>query len=265
MPRKDKPNYTELTHQVVRESPEPLSFNEILRRVHAITPIRTKNPKNTIRGAISQSRLIVATGDGRYGWMLRILNGVAIRLTLSDSDVAGQAVEFGEELREALWPTFFEIQKREDRNPVRVLLPDKTETRLPLDFLGQARWGTSGSPEFWKWFKTLKARRGDHLIFHVSDGEARLYRVEFQARAARDEKAIAERNQSVVQAALEYVRKSPWGAPIWDITARLLATGQYHHPVPPDPLSEIWTQDVWEPVLRAKGYAGGWAPVGVDS
>jgi len=187
MPRKDKPNYTELTHQVVRESPEPLSFNEILRRVHAITPIRTKNPKNTIRGAISQSRLIVATGDGRYGWMLRILNGVAIRLTLSDSDVAGQAVEFGEELREALWPTFFEIQKREDRNPVRVLLPDKTETRLPLDFLGQARWGTSGSPEFWKWFKTLKARRGDHLIFHVADGEARLYRVEFQARAARGE------------------------------------------------------------------------------
>jgi hypothetical protein len=31
-------SFTELTHQVVRESPEPLSFAEIMRRVAAITP-----------------------------------------------------------------------------------------------------------------------------------------------------------------------------------------------------------------------------------
>jgi len=83
MSKKARPNYTELTHQVVRESSDPLPFNEIVRRVHAITPIKTKNPKSTIRNAVSQSRLIVATGDRRYGWKPRILNGAAIRLTLS--------------------------------------------------------------------------------------------------------------------------------------------------------------------------------------
>ena len=78
----DKISYTELAHQVVRESPEPLPFNEIWCRVHAITPIETKNPKGTLRSAIGQSRLIVATGDGRYGWKPRVITGSALRLTL---------------------------------------------------------------------------------------------------------------------------------------------------------------------------------------
>jgi DNA-directed RNA polymerase delta subunit len=48
-----KPSYTELAHQVVRESAEPLPFTEILRRVNAIQRITTKNPEATIRTAIS--------------------------------------------------------------------------------------------------------------------------------------------------------------------------------------------------------------------
>ena len=265
MPKKDKPNYTELTHQVVRDSPEPLSFADIVRRVQAITPIKTANPKNTLRGAISQSRLIAATGDGRYGWMPRLINGSVLRLTLSKPDLEGPAIEFGDELRDAMWPTFFEIQKREDRSPVHVRLPDRTVTDVPLSFLGESRWGTTGSPEFWKWFKKLRAKPGDHLIFRVVDGEAKLYSVEFERRSARDEQAIADRNQTVVQAAAEVLRKSVWGAAIWDITARLLATGQYRHPVPPDPLTEIWTQEVWKPILASKGYQGGWTPVDIGA
>ena len=62
-----KPSYTALTHQVVRESREPLPFSEIMQRVDSFAPIATKNPKGTIRNAISQSRLIVNTGDGRWG------------------------------------------------------------------------------------------------------------------------------------------------------------------------------------------------------
>ncbi|HLF27164.1 MAG TPA: plasmid pRiA4b ORF-3 family protein [Anaerolineae bacterium] len=264
MPQKDKPNYTELTHQVVQKSRQPLRFDEILGRVHALTPIKTKNPKSTIRNAVSQSRLIVATGDGRYGWMPRVINGSALRITLADSDLTGQAVEFGDEVRDALWPTFFESQKRSDRRPVHAQLPDQSLTDLPLDFLGESRWGTAGSPEFWKWFKQLKAKPGDHLIFRVIDGEAKRYGVEFQRRKDRDEPVIAERNQSVVQAALAHLRSRPWGAAIWETTSHLLATGQYRHPVPPDPLSEIWTRDLWEPVLKEKGYTGGWVPVGTD-
>jgi hypothetical protein len=258
---KDKLSYTDLTYQIVRESPEPLPFDEIVRRVHAITPIKTKNPKGTIRSAIGQGRLIVATGDGRYGWMPRVITGSVLRLTLSDSDLDGEAVEFGDDLREALWPSFFEIQKREDRGPVSLRLPGGTVTPLPLDFLGpvgQGRWGTAGSPDFWKWFKGLKAKRRDHLIFRVIDGDAKLYGVEFQPRSARDESAIAARNQALLEAALAFYRKSVNGAPDWDTVRHLLATGKYRHPVPPDPFSEIWTPRVWKPELAKKASRGGW-------
>jgi hypothetical protein len=249
---KGKPNFTELTYQVIRESPDPLPFDEIMRRVHTITPITTRNPKGTIRSAIGQSRMIVPTGDGRYGWKPRLITGSVIRLTLSLSDLDGQVIEFGTELKDALWPSFFEARKRQDRSPVNARLPDGSVTRLPLTFLGAGHWGTEGSPEFWVWFESLGAAQGDHLIFHVLDGDAKLHGIEFQLRAARDEAAIAKRNRAVVEAALAFLRSKSRGAMKWDITTHLLVTGQYRHPVPPDPFSEIWTSDIWRPEIEKK-------------
>ena len=254
---KDRISFTELTYQVVRGSLEPLPFDEILRRVHAITPITTKNPKGTIRNAIGQSHMIVATGDGRYGWKPRLITGSVLRLTLSESDLAGKGIEFEDEVRDALWPSFLEPQKRTDRSPVNVRLPDGSVTQFSLDFFGAGHWGTVGSPEFWAWFKPLGAAPRDHLIFRVLDGDAKLHSVEYQPRAARDEGAIAARNQAIVQDALAFLRKRPYGAVIWETTSHLLATGQYRHPIPPDPLSEIWTPEVWQSEMEKKS-GGGW-------
>jgi hypothetical protein len=49
---------------------------------------------------------------------------------------------------------------------------------------------------------------------------------------------------------------------MWDISSHLLATGQYQHSVPPDPLEQIWTRDLWEPELNKKAVRGGWVYVG---
>ena len=242
-----KVSFAELTHQVARDSPEPLTVVEIVQRVNAITPITTKNPKNTIRNAVSQSRLIVATGDGRYGWKPRLITGSVLRLTLAAADLVGETIELTEELQDALWPSFFEIQRRSDRSPVQVELPAGLVTGFPLEHLGQRRWGSPASPAFWAWFKTLDAGEGDHLIFRVLDGEAKQYQVSFQPFAARDEAAIAERNEAIIQAILAFVRSRPQGVMDWDITAHLLSTGRYQHPIPPDPLAEIWTEETWGP------------------
>ena len=87
MPEK-KPSYIDLVNQVVREASEPLPFVEIMQRVASVLPIVTKNPKSTVRNAISQSRLIVNTGDGRYGWRYRVNNGSMISLSISESDLS---------------------------------------------------------------------------------------------------------------------------------------------------------------------------------
>ncbi|MBN1887803.1 MAG: hypothetical protein JW850_07420 [Thermoflexales bacterium] len=151
-------NYTELTHQVVRESPDPLPLDEIVRRVHAIEPITTRNPSSTIRGAVGQTRLIVATGDGRYGYKPRLMSGSSLRHNLSKSDLAGYGIGLGMDIREALWPAFFELaQKRTDQSPINLGLPGGIITRLPIAALETQQWGTPGTPEFWEWFAGLGA------------------------------------------------------------------------------------------------------------
>jgi hypothetical protein len=252
MPKTDQPSYTTLAHQVVQSASEPLPFDEIMRRVQQLRPIDTKNPKNTLRNAISQSRLIVNTGDGRYGWLLRLINGAIMRVALTPDDFSEKAIELGDDARELLWPTFFEIQSRCDRSPIVLQLPDRTTATMALVHLHDSQWGMTGPAEFWQWFKSLHAAPGDQLLLRAVDGERKIYAVEFQSHAARDETAISERNQAVVQTAVQRLRRSPYGVAIWDLVPHLLATGQYHHPIPPDPIDEIWTEDIWRPVLEEK-------------
>ena len=89
-----KPSYTQLTHDVVQGSLEPLTLDEIIEQVNALRPITTKNPRSTIRGAIGDSRMIVSTGDGRYGWMPRVINGSIIRQTLRESDILMEVLQW---------------------------------------------------------------------------------------------------------------------------------------------------------------------------
>ncbi len=101
------PSFTELTHRVVQESSEPLTVAQIIERVQAIRPITTRNPKQTIRNAVSASYLIVPTGEGRYGWKMRLIDGALLRHTLQEAEFVGRVLLWDKDLRDALWPTFF--------------------------------------------------------------------------------------------------------------------------------------------------------------
>lgn len=88
------PNKDGLVYRVVRDSGKPLLFAEIMRRMNSILPITTRNPKTTIRNAISQSQLVVNTGDGRYGWKDRVINRSVFRLTISETDLSQPQITF---------------------------------------------------------------------------------------------------------------------------------------------------------------------------
>ena len=239
-----KPSYTQLTHDVVHGSPEPLTLDEIIEQVNALRPIMTKNPRGTIRGAINNSRMIVNTGDGRYGWMPRVINGSIIRQTLRESDILMEVLQLTEELKDALWPTYFAKEKYSNLDPVQITLTTGEKTEFPLEHLYDLTWGTHATPEFWAWFNALNANAGDHLLYEVVDGEAKQYKVTFESRADRDEEAIAERNE-IFQEMIEKMLNRAYGAAPWEISARALATGLYQHPVPPDPLYEIVRDMTW--------------------
>ncbi len=244
-----KVNFTQLTHDVVFASNIPLPFAEIMASVNRIMPITTKNPKNTIRNAISQSRMIVSTGDGRYGWKPRLINDSIIRHTIQAAELADDRLYWDSDVKDAICPTFFASQKYSDRSPAHVALPNGKTSDFSLEMLSAGIWGTPATPEFWTWFHKLNAQPGDHLLFTVIDGEEKRYRIDFQPGKERDEESIAVRNQEFVRLGLELMRKRPYGISPWDFTTYLLATGFYRHPVPPDPFSELWHDGIIAPTM----------------
>lgn len=253
-----KASYTDFVHDVVRESPEPLSFDEIVYRVNKRQRITTKNPAQTIRSAIGSSRLIVNTGEHRYAWKYRAINGAVLYIPLTKAELNKRQLTYPEEVREVLAPTFFQSGKRGEREPAQVTLPDGATTEWALEHFVKTDWGTHATHAFWIWLEAQHAQPHDGLILRVTDGEAHRYAVEFQARAARDMAQVAQRNQEIVDAALAYFKRTPHGAALWDIAAHLLAIGAYKHPVPPDPLEKIWTPDVWEVELAKKPVTHEW-------
>lgn len=260
MPRLTAPSFVTLTHEVVQDATEPLTIAEIVAAVQARRPITTAKPVATIRNVVSQSRMIVAVGDHRYGWKPRCISGATLRFTLTAADLVGPTLELGEEHREALFPGFFSpTEQYRDRDPIALQLPDGTTHAMDLTFLGARRWGISGPAAIWQWLRQTRLRPGDQLILTVVDGMARQYAIAPAPRAARHEPLIAWRNQQVITTACRALRaRVRYGTMIWELCEHLMVCGIYHDPCPPDPLKEIWTRAIWEPLLDELGLGQAW-------
>lgn len=239
----NKVNYTELTHQVVHNAKEPLTFDEIIQHVADIEPITTGNPQNTIRSAISQARLIQSTGDGHFGWLPHLLRDNTFRHPLTAGELKDRRLSFKDELRDALWPSFFAIEKRRDRSPVSVKLDHGLIVDMPLE-PGRRDWGTTAVPAFWQWLGEQNAQAGDDLIFQVIDADSKQYSVKIQYQADRDEARITERNRELAGASYEIIQETlRKKASIWNLAVRLIARGVYRDPCPPDPLVQVLEDD----------------------
>lgn len=241
---KKQPSYAQLVRDVVQAAPEPLTVAEIMERVTALRPITTKNPEQTIRNVLSDGAMLVNTGDGRYGWKTRVINGSLLRLTLRESDLLMEVLQWSDELFDALCPTFLAKQMHRDLSPAIVTLPDGVEVEFTYEFLYPVVRGTHATPHFWEWLESVNANAGDHLLLSVDDAAARRYSLTFQARRDRDEEAIAARNEAFVEM-VEKLLNRPYGVAPWEATTHALARGMYKHPVPPDPLYEIVRQSYW--------------------
>lgn len=237
-----KPSYTQVAHQVVRESQELLTADEIFARVNAILHITSKNPRQTIRNVISASFLIVNTGDGRYGWKYRVINGSRLRVPLSKRNLERREIAYPDEVRDALFPAFFASRRNETRTPAQVELPDGMRVEWDLGSTSDARWGAKPGQPFWDWLKREHAQPNDALLLNVVDSEARGYSVGLERGSARDMNALAERNEQTRRAILDYFKKHTQGGAIWEVAAGLLAVGHYKHPLPPDILAQHWNE-----------------------
>ena len=245
MPAKSatQPAFTELVVRVVQESPEPLTFAEIMARVNALHPIDTNSPKSTIRNAIANTRLVVNNDAGAYGWYPRLMRGARVRLPFKPSDAlsAKPKLALADDARELLWPGFFQTRLGYRDDAVNIALPNGAQCNCLLDMIGRGKWFAIASPELKRWLTTAKARAGDDLILEGTDPEKRQYHLSLDPASSRDNVAIGKRTRVVISAGTKHLLGR--GREVFsdfEMARYLLSSGQLCHLVPPEPISRIW-------------------------
>jgi tetratricopeptide (TPR) repeat protein len=238
------PSYADLVYDALRSAGRPLTFQEIFDLVNQRRPVTTKNPKGTIRNALTAGRQLVSLGDGRYGYLPHLVQGSLLRLPLTEKKPADHPLTYSDELRQALWPSFLEIQKRQDRGPVRARLPDGAEAVLSLDFVGPGTWGCPMPESLRRFLVHQRATAGDSLLMRIVGGETNSCEIHLESRLKRDKRTLAARNRELADATAQlYRERGSIDIPIWDLVILLLARGAYRSEVAPDPLDTILLDD----------------------
>jgi tetratricopeptide (TPR) repeat protein len=241
---RNAPSYADLVYEVLRSARRPLTFREIFDAVSRLRVITTKNPQGTIRGALTAGRQLVSLGDGRYGYLPSLVEQSLLRVPLPENKPAHHPLIYSDEVRQALWPSFFETRKRKNERPLRVRLPSDQEISLALEFFGRGIWGSHMPEDLRRYLVDQRADAGDALLVRVHDGEAGRAEARLEPRLKRDDARVAERNRELADAAERVLQaKYTFDTPIWDLAITLLARGLYRADVPPDPLAEVLRAD----------------------
>src|SRR5436190_5568811 len=138
-----EPSNADLVYEVLRSAERPLTLHEISERVNARRLVTTAKPLETIRGALSQGQQLVSLGDGRYGYLPHVIEGSLLRLPLTHKKPANHLLVFPDEVRQALFPSWNDIQKRRSERPALLGLSNGVVVELALEFLGTATWGSA--------------------------------------------------------------------------------------------------------------------------
>ena len=241
----DELSYTKLVAQVLSTAPTPLTLDEIWSQVGQLRPVRTKNPRATLRGAITSLPLATTLGGrpARYTWWPNHLTGSAFRQPLSALDVSSGALVLNTETWLALWPDFY-VGAERSSGEVTLELADGSllETRVEHLTPGEPVWGLPPAPALAAWYRRVGAAPGDDVIVRVLDVTARRYAASLVRQAERDQAALAARNLELADIAERLSRQGYNDMPDFYLVPRLIASAVYQHPLPPEP---------WEKVLRA--------------
>lgn len=241
---KGEPSYAELVYDVVQSADRPLTFQEIVDAVGQRRRVSTKNPKATIRGALTSARQIISDGHGHYDYLPRMISGSLVRLPLAEKKPANHPLVYTDEVMHGLWPSFFESERRQNREPVPVRLPDGTQTALALDHTGGTGWGCAMPEPLRAYLVRERAQADDALLIRIYHGEGRSCEIQFEAARRRDADAVATRNRELADAAERFLKERRASTtPMWDLVIALLARGVYRADVAPDSLEDVLDED----------------------
>jgi tetratricopeptide (TPR) repeat protein len=239
-----KPSNADLVYEVLRSAERPLTFQEIFDEVNRRQPITTRDPKATIRSALGQGKQLVSLGDGRYGYLPHLVSGSLLRVPLAETEPANNPLLFSDDVRQALWPGYFDTKKHRDTRPIHVRLPGGDEIVLSLNFFGPGIWGSPPIKDLQDYLAQSGAAPGDSLLIRVIAGEEGRAEAWLEPRQQRDEAAVARRNRELADVAQQIMRTNPRRALlIYELIFALLGRGAYRADVAPDSLAMVLKAD----------------------
>ncbi|MGC9395895.1 MAG: hypothetical protein ACP5J4_13705 [Anaerolineae bacterium] len=239
----DQLSYTQLVAQALSTASAPLTLDEIWTHVARVRPVKTKNPRSTLRNALNSLPLAATLGGrpARYTWWPNHLTGSVFRQLLSAADVSSGGLVLGIESWLALWPDFF-VGALRSACAVTLELAGGPVLETSVEPLEESGWGLKPIPALATWYQRVGAAPGDDLIVRVIDVAARRYAVSLVRQTERDPAAIAARNRTLADVAERLVRQGADDMPDFYLIPRLIASDVYQQALPPEP---------WDKVLRA--------------
>ena len=233
--------------EVLQAATEPLTIAEIMRRMKPGQSPRMAKPEATVRSALFENALVATLGGrpARYVWWPKHLQGCCFRQPLAQIDFTTGELPVTTEVWSALWPDFLARKLR----PVTIAveLDDGPTLTTSVQHLraGKPIWGLAGEPLLAEWCRVLAAGPDDDLILSVLDVQGRRYGLSLERAGTRDATELRERDEYLLEEALDVVRASHGGMVLHhDLIPRLVARDVYHSAVPPGPLGRVLRSDL---------------------
>jgi len=231
-------SYQDLVTQVVREASEPLRLDEVLRRLSERQPVKSANPKKTIRNALSNSAKVGALGDGRYVYAPRAISGSSFRVLLDGIEEFAPLLPVGDEVAACLMVNAAELCL-ERQVTLRLTGGSMVEGTLRWERNGVAAIALPG--EFWAWLPGVRQGGADSLLLRCLDGERDTFSLEGSRQADVDPGALAARGEDVLAVARRLFRTGE-NVSIRDFFCRLVVRGAYRGEPQPSPLNRLLFQ-----------------------
>jgi hypothetical protein len=210
----------------------PLTIDQILERVNVVRPIRTRNPRQSVKNALTNDRLLATMDDKRYVYLPVFLRGASVRLLMDTAAPEQGTVPAGLEIFVLLDPFAGTDEGGKQATISLAGGPDVIVPRQSMIWGAQPQSRLQLPSTFWRWWKGQE--EPGSLLLRCVDGQNGRYDLEPIESASIDAEEIAARNEALREAAAAAAKRS---RSVWlnELARRLLARGVYHTLPPPDP------------------------------
>jgi hypothetical protein len=224
----------------VAKSATPVPLRLLVQQAHFELDLSLTEARDQLRDVLVDHPEVEAVGVERYASLRRVLEGATIRVRLEPVGLAFGFLRLTEAEHFLLAYDAFHDAAAADR-AVRLEGAGGAALAASLHHVGGGQWQLRG---LGRWLSAAGARPRDSVVLTVVDAKDRRFALRVEHARPADASAIASRNRSVAEHAADVLRAlGPGRHLLFFVMRKLAARRALHHPIPPEPMAEIFASD----------------------